>query len=142
MKPIVDGKADVVYGSRFRSEIDAQRVLPFWHYLANKFLTFVSNMFTNLRLTDMETCYKMFRREILQGIVIKEERFGFEPEITAKVAAIGCRIYEVSISYSGRTRGQGKKITWKDGMRSLYAIVKYSCQPVSAWQRSSTIGSR
>jgi len=113
-----------VLGSRFLSH-GYHRVLYFWHYLGNRFLTTLSNCFTNLNLTDMETCYKVFRREIIQSIKIEENRFGFEPEITAKVAKTGCRIYEVGISYFGRTYDEGKKIGWKDGVRALYCIVKY-----------------
>jgi glycosyltransferase involved in cell wall biosynthesis len=125
MKPIVEGKADVVFGSRFMGA-EAHRVVYFWHMVGNKFLTLLSNMGTNINLTDMETCYKMFRREILQQITIEESRFGFEPEITAKVAHLGCSIYEVGISYYGRTYAEGKKIGWRDGCRALYAIVKYN----------------
>ncbi len=124
LKPILDGKADVVYGSRFVGS-EAHRVLYFWHMVGNHFLTLLSNMFTNLNLTDMETCYKVFRREVIQDIAIKESRFGFEPEITAKVAKSGCRIYEVGISYSGRTYAEGKKIGMRDGFRALYCIIKY-----------------
>ena len=105
---------------------EAHRVVYFWHMVGNRFLTLLSNMFTNLNLTDMETCYKMFRREIIQSIRIEESRFGMEPEITAKIARKGCRIFEVGISYSGRTYEEGKKIGWKDGFRALYAIVKYN----------------
>ena len=123
--PIVDNKADVVFGSRFAGG-EPHRVLYYWHSLGNAFLTLLSNMFTNLNLTDMETCYKVFRRELIQSIVIKENRFGFEPEITAKVSRLNCRIFEVGISYSGRTYGEGKKIGWKDGVRAIYAIVKYN----------------
>ena len=123
--PILHGKADVVYGSRFKGG-DAHRVLYFWHFVGNSFLTLLSNMFTNLNLTDMETCYKAFRREIIQSIRIEENRFGFEPEITAKIAKSGCRIYEVGISYYGRTYAEGKKIGWKDGVRAIYCILKYS----------------
>jgi glycosyltransferase involved in cell wall biosynthesis len=123
--PILAGKADVVFGSRFAGG-DARRVLYFWHRIGNGVLTLASNMFTNLNLTDMETCYKVFRREIIQSIEIEENRFGFEPEITAKVAKTGCRIYEVGISYFGRTYDEGKKIGWKDGVRALYCIVKYN----------------
>ena len=123
--PILAGKADVVFGSRFAGG-DARRVLYFWHRMGNGVLTLASNMFTNLNLTDMETCYKVFRREIIQSINIEENRFGFEPEITAKVAKTGCRIYEVGISYFGRTYDEGKKIGWKDGVRALYCIVKYN----------------
>ena len=124
VQPILDGKADVVYGSRFMGG-EPHRVLYFWHSLGNGFLTFLSNMFTNLNLTDMETCYKAFRREVIQSIEIEENRFGFEPEITAKVAKKRCRIYEVGISYSGRTYDEGKKIGWKDGFRAIYCILKY-----------------
>ena len=123
--PIVEGKADVVFGSRFMGA-EAHRVVYFWHMVGNKFLTLLSNMFTNLNLTVMETCYKVFRREVLSKIAIKEDRFGFEPEITAKVARLGCVIYEVGISYYGRTYAEGKKIGWRDGFRAFYAIVKYN----------------
>jgi hypothetical protein len=123
--PILEGKADVVYGSRF-SGGESHRVLYYWHSVGNAFLTQLSNMFTNINLTDMETCYKMFRREIIQGLDLKENRFGFEPEVTAKVARLGVRIFEVGISYSGRTYQEGKKIGWKDGFRALYAILKYN----------------
>jgi glycosyltransferase involved in cell wall biosynthesis len=125
LQPIQDGRADVVYGSRFAGG-ECHRVLYFWHSIGNRFLTIVSNAFTNLNLTDMETCYKMFRREIIQQVRIQENRFGFEPEITAKVAAMRCRVYEVGISYSGRTYEEGKKIGWRDGVRALWCIVKYS----------------
>jgi glycosyltransferase involved in cell wall biosynthesis len=125
LKPIVEGKADVVFGSRFMGA-DAHRVVYFWHMVGNKLLTLLSNVFTNLNLTDMETCYKVFRREVLQRITIEENRFGFEPEITAKVAKLDCAIYEVGISYYGRTYKEGKKIGWRDGFRALYAIVKYN----------------
>ncbi|MDA8408569.1 MAG: glycosyltransferase family 2 protein [Deltaproteobacteria bacterium] len=125
IKPIVDGKADVVYGSRFVGG-DAHRVLYFWHYIGNKLLTILSNMFTDLNLSDMETCYKVFRREVIQQISIEEDRFGFEPEITAKVARLNCRIYEVGISYTGRTYSEGKKIGWKDGIRAVWCILKYN----------------
>lgn len=121
LEPIVDGRADVVYGSRFLG--GPQRVHYFWHYVANKFLTLLSDIFTNLKLTDMETCYKVFRRETLEGIRIKSDRFGFEPEITAKIAKGNWRVYEVPISYAGRTYEEGKKITWKDGVRALWCIV-------------------
>lgn len=124
MQPIIDGKADVVYGSRFAGS-KAHRVLFFWHSVGNKFLTLLSNMFTDLNLTDMETCYKMFRREVIQSIKINENRFGFEPEVTAKIAAAGYKIYEVGISYHGRTYEEGKKIGWKDGVRAIYVIIKY-----------------
>jgi len=125
LKPILDGKADVVFGSRFMGA-DAHRVVYFWHMVGNKFLTLLSNMATNLNLTDMETCYKVFRREVLQKITIEENRFGFEPEITAKVSKLDCVIYEVGISYYGRTYKEGKKIGWRDGFRALYAIAKYN----------------
>jgi len=123
--PILDGRADVVYGSRFAGG-ESHRVLHFWHYSMNRFLTFVSNCFTNLFLSDMETCYKAFRREVLQSIVLQEDRFGFEPEITARVAGLRVRIYEVSISYEGRTYAAGKKIGWRDGVRTLWCILKYN----------------
>ncbi len=126
LKPIIDGKADVVFGSRFMGA-EAHRVVYFWHMVGNRFLTLLSNMFTNLNLTDMETCYKLFRREVLAKIIIEENRFGFEPEITAKMAKLPeCRIYEVGISYYGRTYAEGKKIGWRDGFRAIYAIVKYN----------------
>jgi glycosyltransferase involved in cell wall biosynthesis len=125
IKPIVDGQADVVFGSRFLGG-GAHRVVYFWHMVGNKLLTLCSNMFTNLNLTDMETCYKVFRREVLKKITIEEDRFGFEPEITAKVARLHVVIYEVGISYYGRTYEEGKKIGWRDGFRALYAIVKYN----------------
>jgi hypothetical protein len=118
------GKADGVYGSRFGGE-GPHRVLYFWHYVGNKFLTLMSNMVTNLNLTDMETCYKMFRRPVLQAIDIEEDRFGMEPEITAKLALGGWRIYEVGISYAGRTYAEGKKISWRDGISALRCILKY-----------------
>jgi glycosyltransferase involved in cell wall biosynthesis len=124
LAPILADKADVVYGSRFIGS-EAHRVLYFWHMVGNRFLTLLSNMLTNLNLTDMETCYKVFRRQVLAGIAIREDRFGFEPEITAKVARQGVRIYEVGISYSGRTYQEGKKIGWRDGLRALYCIVRY-----------------
>lgn len=122
--PLLDGRADVVFGSRFMGG-DAHRVLFFWHYLGNRFLTLVSNMFTNLNLTDMETCYKAFRQDVLSSLDIQENRFGIEPEITAKVAAAGWKVFEVGISYNGRTYADGKKIGWKDGFRALWCIVKY-----------------
>jgi len=125
IKPIVDGQADVVFGSRFTGG-DAHRVVYFWQMVGNKLLTLCSNMLTNLNLTDMETCYKVFRREVLKKITIEEDRFGFEPEITAKVARLHVVIYEVGISYYGRTYEEGKKIGWRDGFRALYAIVKYN----------------
>lgn len=123
--PILKGKADVVYGSRFIGA-GAHRVVYFWHRVGNGFLTLLSNMFTNLNLTDVETCYKAFRREIIQSIKIEEDRFGFEPEVTAKIARIKCRIYEVGISYHGRTYEEGKKIGWKDGISALRCIIKYN----------------
>ena len=123
--PIVEGRADVVYGSRFMGA-EPHRVLYFWHRLGNGMLTLLSNMFTNLNLTDMETGYKAFRREVIQSIEIEEDRFGFEPEITAKVAKRGCRIYEVGISYYGRTYAEGKKIGYKDGIRAIWCILKYN----------------
>lgn len=125
LQPIADGKADVVFGSRFMGG-GPHRVVFFWHMVANRMLTLLSNIFTNINLTDMETCYKMFRREVIQSIPIEENRFGFEPEITAKVSQMGCRIYEVGISYSGRTYEEGKKIGLKDGFRALYSILKYN----------------
>ncbi|NKQ35040.1 MAG: glycosyltransferase family 2 protein [Chloroflexi bacterium] len=124
LKPILDGNADVVYGSRFVGG-ESHRVLYFWHSLGNRFLTLMSNMFTNLNLTDMEVCYKVFKRQVLDGIELKEDRFGFEPEFTAKIAKKNCVIYEVGISYYGRTYAEGKKINWKDGFRAIYAITKY-----------------
>ncbi len=123
--PLRDGRADVVYGSRFMGA-DEHRVLYYWHSLGNKFLTTLSNMVTNLNLTDMETGTKVFRRDVIQSIELKEDRFGFEPEITAKTARRGDRIYEVGISYSGRTYAEGKKISWKDGFRAIWVIFKYS----------------
>jgi glycosyltransferase involved in cell wall biosynthesis len=125
LRPLLDDKADVVFGSRFLGG-GAHRVLYFWHSMGNKLLTLVSNVFTDLNLTDMETCYKMFRRNVIQSIAIEEDRFGFEPEITAKVARGGWRVYEVGISYSGRTYAEGKKIGWRDGFRAIYCIVRYS----------------
>jgi glycosyltransferase involved in cell wall biosynthesis len=125
IKPIVDGQAEVVFGSRFMGS-DAHRVVYFWHMVGNKFLTLCSNMLTNLNLTDMETCYKVFHREVLNKITIEEDRFGFEPEITAKVARLHVPVYEVGISYYGRTYEDGKKIGWRDGIRALYAIVRYN----------------
>lgn len=125
IEPILADRADVVFGSRFMGG-RPHRVLYFWHYVGNTLLTLLSNMMTNLNLTDMETCYKAFRREIIQAMDIEEERFGFEPEITAKVARIGVRIYEVGISYYGRSYAEGKKIHWKDGIRALYCILKYN----------------
>jgi glycosyltransferase involved in cell wall biosynthesis len=125
LEPLVQGKADVVYGSRFMGS-GPHRVLYFWHSVGNSFLTLLSNCLTNINLTDMETCYKAFRREVIQSIAIEENRFGFEPEITVKVARRKLRIYEVGISYSGRTYEEGKKIGWKDGVRALYCLLKYS----------------
>jgi glycosyltransferase involved in cell wall biosynthesis len=136
IQPIIDGRADVVFGSRFKGG-DAHRVLYSWQCLGNKFLTLLSNCFTNLNLTDMETCYKVFRREIIQNVEIKEDGFGFEPEITAKIAALGCRIFEVGISYSGRTYNEGKKIGWRDGVRAIYCIVKYNSARKDHGARSS-----
>lgn len=125
LQPFLDGFADVVYGSRFMGG-NAHRILFFWHSIGNKVLTFLSNMLTNLNLTDMETCYKMFRRDIIQGLDLNEKRFGFEPEVTAKIARIkNIRIYEVGISYYGRTFEEGKKIGWRDGFRAIYCILKY-----------------
>ena len=124
--PILAGKADVVYGSRFLGGLGAHRVLYFWHYVGNTFLTLCSNMASDLNLTDMETCYKAFRREVIQKISIEENRFGFEPEITAKLAKANLRIYEVGISYSGRTYAEGKKIGWRDGFRALWCILRYN----------------
>lgn len=125
LQPILDGKADVVYGSRFMGG-EPHRVAFFWHMAGNRFLTLLSNMLTNLNLTDMETCFKMMRREVADRIRIEEDRFGFEPEITAKVAGLKCRIYEVGISYSGRTYEEGKKIRWPDGFRAIYCVLKYN----------------
>ncbi len=135
LEPILDDKADVVFGSRFQSG-KPHRVLYFWHRLGNGFLTFLSNMFTNLNLTDMETCYKVFRSDVIRSIDIEEDRFGFEPEITAKIARLDCRIYEVGISYYGRTYREGKKINWKDGLRAVYCIIKYN-----TWRRQPIRGS-
>jgi len=125
MKPILEGKADVVYGSRFLGE--SQRVLYFWHYLGNKCLTLLSNIMSNLNLNDMETCYKVFRSNILENIQFKSDRFGFEAEFTMKVAKLGCRVYQVPVSYSGRTYEEGKKITWKDGLATFWHIVRFRC---------------
>ena len=124
MGPIIDGRADVVFGSRFTGE-GPHRVHLFWHYVGNRFLTLLSNMITNLNLTDMETCYKIFRTEVIRQITIEQNRFGIEPELTAKVARRRCRIYEVGISYSGRSYGEGKKINWKDGVWAIYCIIRY-----------------
>ena len=123
--PILSGKADVVYGSRFQGG-QPHRVVYFWHRIGNGFLTIFSNLFTDLNLTDMETCYKAFKTEIIKKIMIEEKRFGFEPEITAKISKLNCRIYEVGISYYGRTYREGKKIGWKDGIRAIYCIIKYN----------------
>ena len=125
LDPILRDKADVVYGSRFHGS-QPHRVLYFWHSVGNGFLTLLSNMFTNINLTDMETCYKVFRREIIQSIEIEENRFGFEPEVTAKIAKMKCRIYEVGIGYYGRTYVEGKKIGWKDGVWAIWCILKYN----------------
>lgn len=126
MKPVLEGHADVVYGSRFMGS-NPHRILFFWHTIGNKFLTFLSNMFTNLNLTDMETCYKLFRADIIKDLNLKERRFGFEPEVTAKVSRYPyVRIYEVGISYYGRTYEEGKKINWKDGFRAIWCILKYN----------------
>lgn len=125
IQPILDGKADVVFGSRFQSG-RPHRVVYFWHRIGNGFLTLLSNLFTDLNLSDMETCYKAFRREVIQSIDIRENRFGFEPEVTAKIAKMNLRIYEVGISYYGRTYDEGKKIGWKDGFRAIYCIFKYN----------------
>lgn len=125
IEPILQDKADVVYGSRFVGG-ESKRILFFWHMAGNKFLTLLSNMLTNLNLSDMETCYKAFRKEILDRIELREDRFGFEPEVTAKVARLKCRIYEVGIAYHGRTYSEGKKITWRDGFSALRCILKYN----------------
>ena len=125
IQPIVDGKADVVFGSRFQSG-RPHRVVYFWHRIGNGVLTLLSNLFTDLNLSDMETCYKAFRREVIQSITIRENRFGFEPEVTAKISKMNLRIYEVGISYYGRTYDEGKKIGWKDGIRAIYCILKYN----------------
>ena len=124
LTPILEEKADVVYGSRFVGG-ESHRVLYFWHSMGNRFLTLLSNMFTDLNLTDMEVCYKVFRRDLLKRISLTEDRFGFEPEFTAKIARLGCVIYEVGISYYGRTYDEGKKINWRDGFRAVYVILKY-----------------
>ena len=129
LHPLLSGQADVVFGSRFLTT-EQRRVLYFWHSVGNRLLTLLSNMATNLNLTDMETCYKVFRRELIQSIVLEEDRFGFEPEITSKIAKAGARVYEVGISYHGRTYGEGKKIGAKDGFRALWCIVKYRLKPL------------
>ena len=126
LRPMIEGRADVVYGSRFKGS-HPHRILFFWHSIGNHFLTFLSNMFTNLNLTDMETCYKLFRSELIKSLPLKEKRFGFEPEVTARISRLpGVRIYEIGISYYGRTYAEGKKIDWKDGIRAVYCIVKYN----------------
>ncbi|HEC13622.1 MAG TPA: glycosyltransferase family 2 protein [Acidiferrobacteraceae bacterium] len=129
--PIVEGRADAVFGSRFQGH-GPHRVLYFWHYVGNRLLTLLSNMCINLNLSDMETCYKVFRREVIQSLTLEQDRFGFEPEVTAKIARVpGIRIYEVGISYFGRTYAEGKKITWKDGIQAIYCILKYGL-----WRRN------
>jgi glycosyltransferase involved in cell wall biosynthesis len=125
LEPILSGQADAVYGSRFMSG-RPHRVLYFWHMVGNRFLTLLSNMFTNLNLTDLETCYKVFRADVIKNLDLRESRFGFEPEVTAKLAKARCRIYEVGISYNGRTYSEGKKVNWKDGFQAIYAIVRYN----------------
>ena len=135
LQPILDGRADVVYGSRFAGG-ECHRVLYFWHSIGNRFLTLLLNAVTNLNLTDMETCYKMCRREVIQSIDLKEDRFGFEPELTAKIAERRYRVYEVGISYSGRTYEEGKKIGWRDGVRAVWCILKYRPKRASAGQKS------
>jgi glycosyltransferase involved in cell wall biosynthesis len=137
LEPIIAGRADVVFGSRFVGG-GSHRVLYFWHSVANRFLTLASNMMTNLNLTDMEVGYKVFRREIIEQIAIEENRFGFEPEITAKVAGLRCRVFEVGISYSGRTYEDGKKITWRDGVHALWCIFKYNSTRVGATPRAAS----
>jgi glycosyltransferase involved in cell wall biosynthesis len=133
IEPILNGKADVVYGSRFIGG-QPHRVVYYWHMVGNRFLTTLSNMLSNINLTDMETCYKAFRREIIQAVQIEENRFGFEPEITAKISRMECRIYEVGISYYGRTYREGKKIGWKDGFRAIFCILKYNLRPQNKTQ--------
>ena len=135
LAPILEDRADVVFGSRFMGG-RPHRVVYFWHMVGNRFLTLLSNMFTNLNLTDMETCYKVFRREFLDNITVEENRFGFEPEITAKVAQAGYRVFEVGISYNGRTYEEGKKIGWRDGVRAIYVIIKYNLfrRKKAAWR--------
>jgi glycosyltransferase involved in cell wall biosynthesis len=128
LEPILSGKADAVYGSRFMGG-RPHRVLYFWHMVGNRFLTLLSNMFTNLNLTDLETCYKAFRADVIKNLDLCENRFGFEPEVTAKLAKAKCRIYEVGISYNGRTYSEGKKVNWKDGFHAIYAIVRYNLFP-------------
>ena len=128
LAPIFSGQADAVFGSRFMGD-RPHRVLYFWHMVGNRFLTLLSNMFTNLNLTDLETCYKAFRAPLVKNLDLRENRFGFEPEVTAKLAKTRCRIYEVGISYNGRTYSEGKKVNWKDGFRAIYAIVRYNLLP-------------
>jgi glycosyltransferase involved in cell wall biosynthesis len=128
LEPIFSGQADAVFGSRFMGG-RPHRVLYFWHMIGNRFLTLLSNMFTNLNLTDLETCYKAFRASIVKNLDLREDRFGFEPEVTAKLARAKCRVYEVGISYSGRTYKEGKKVNWKDGVRTIYAILRYNLFP-------------
>ncbi|MCU0549202.1 MAG: glycosyltransferase family 2 protein [Leptolyngbya sp. Prado105] len=128
INPILENKADVVFSSRFIGG-QPHRIVYYWHMVGNQFLTMLSNMLTNINLTDMETCYKAFRREVIQSIEIEENRFGFEPEVMAKVAQFGCRIYEVGISYYGRTYKEGKKIGWKDGFQAIFCILKYNLFP-------------
>jgi glycosyltransferase involved in cell wall biosynthesis len=128
LEPILSGKADAVFGSRFMGG-RPHRVLYFWHMVGNRFLTLLSNMFTNLNLTDLETCYKAFRADVLKSLDLRENRFGFEPEVTAKLAKARCRIYEVGISYNGRTYSEGKKVNWKDGFHAIYAIIRYNLFP-------------
>jgi len=140
LQPILEGNADVVYGSRFAGS-EAHRVLYFWHSVGNRFLTLLSNACTNLNLSDMETCYKVFRREVLAGLTIEEARFGFEPEITAKMAAGRWRVYEVGISYHGRTYEEGKKIGWKDGFRAIWCILKYNLRRTPAARAEAPAGS-
>jgi glycosyltransferase involved in cell wall biosynthesis len=137
LEPILEDRADVVFGSRFMGG-RPHRVVYFWHMVGNRFLTLLSNMFTNLNLTDVETCYKVFRREFLEGITIEENRFGVEPEITAKVAKAGSRVFEVGISYNGRTYEEGKKIGWRDGVRAVYVIIKYNLfrKNKGSWKRN------
>jgi glycosyltransferase involved in cell wall biosynthesis len=137
LKPILEGKADVVYGSRFVGG-ESRRVLYFWHWVGNKILTILSNMFTNLNLTDMEVCYKVFKKDVIERIDLEEDRFGFEPEVTAKISRLGCTIYEIGISYHGRTYAQGKKISWKDGIRAIYVILKYGLFVRSVGSKSLT----
>ena len=137
LEPILEHGADVVFGSRFMGG-QPRRVAFFWHMVGNNFLTLLSNMFTNLNLTDMETCYKVFRREVIQSFSIEEDRFGVEPEVTAKVAKGGCKVFEVGISYNGRTYEEGKKIGWRDGFRAIYAIVKYNLfRRKNPWKRNT-----